>query len=64
MTFTTLRAQSEWLAKRKGELGISGYGYVAVNPGSRRTPAKRALLATLALIAGRSRRALGFRARY
>jgi hypothetical protein len=44
MTYTTIQEQSEFLARRKAELGITGTDYVQANPGGRRTPEKRALL--------------------
>ena len=47
MTRTTLEQKSAQLAQRKKELGIQGRDYVAVNSGTRRTPAKRELLRTI-----------------
>lgn len=44
MRKTTLERQSEWIARRKKELGIEGGNYVARNPGTRRTDSKKALL--------------------
>lgn len=63
MKRVTLNQQSAWLAKRKRELGLSGRGYVPANSGTRRTPAKRALLDKLAEIGRISKRALRFVAR-
>ncbi len=44
MRKTTLKQQSDWIARRKKELGIEGTDYVARNPGTRRTASKKALL--------------------
>ena len=44
MKRTTLKQQSEWVARRKAELGLTGNDYVAVNAGGRRTESKKALL--------------------
>ena len=63
MNRITLEQQSAWLAKRKRELGLSGRDYVPVNSGTRRTPAKQALLDKLAEIGRTSKRALRFLSR-
>jgi hypothetical protein len=44
MIRTSLAKKDRFLARRKAELGIVGQNYVAVNSGTRRTPAKRELL--------------------
>jgi len=64
MTKTTLKAQSQWLAKRKLELGVSGTGYVPSNDGGRRSPSKRSLLAKLRKAAQESPVALKFKAKF
>ncbi len=64
MTSTTLKAQNQWLAKRKLELGLSGTGYVPSNDGQRRSPSKRALLAKLRKAAQGSPVALKFKAKF
>ena len=60
----TLEQKSAWLAKRKKQLGLGGMDYVPVNPGTRRTPGKRLLLAKLAEVGRKSRRALRFTAKF
>ena len=47
---TTIEEKERSLARRKAELGIKGTRYVAVNSGSRRTEAKRALLGEIAWV--------------
>ena len=64
MIVTSLNRQSEWLAKRKKERGLSGRGYVPANSGARRSPEKRALLALLAQLRQRSAKALRFTANF
>jgi hypothetical protein len=44
MTFTTIQEQSDRIARRKAEPGLTGRDYAQVNDGDRRTPEKRALL--------------------
>jgi hypothetical protein len=44
MIVTSLEKQAAHLEQRKAELGYSGFDFVAVNPGGRRTPEKQALL--------------------
>lgn len=43
----SLEEKARFIAKRKEELGIIGYDYVAPNSGSRRTPEKIELLRTI-----------------
>jgi len=62
MTRTTLKAQSDWLAMRKQQLGLVGDGYVLPNAGGRRTREKRSLLSTLRNVAAGNPRALRFKA--
>jgi hypothetical protein len=57
----TLKAQSDWLAKRKAELGLTGIDYLPVNPGGRRSSEKRALLRKLRSLAADNPRALRFK---
>lgn len=40
----TLEQQSDWISRRKTELGLSGHDYVSPNSGARRTASKKALL--------------------
>jgi len=47
MTKITLEEKARLLAQRKAELGLEGQDYVPVNPGKRRTAAKRQLLRTI-----------------
>jgi hypothetical protein len=63
MNRKTLKAQSEWLAKRKIELGLTGKDYVPANPGGKRTPGKQSMLRKLEAIRAGSPRALGFKAK-
>jgi hypothetical protein len=44
MRRVSLEEQAKLLEKRKLALGFAGTGYVALNPGLRRTESKRALL--------------------
>jgi hypothetical protein len=63
MNRTTLKAQSEWIAKRKAELGLTGKDYGSANPGGRRTPEKQVMLRKLEALRAGNPRALGFRAK-
>jgi hypothetical protein len=65
MIRTTLKEKERSLAQRKAELGIEGTSYVAANPGTLRTEAKRELLRVIDLeaqargVAPRFRAAIG-----
>ena len=63
MKRTTLKAQSEWLAKRKAELGLTGRDYVSANPGGRRTREKQAMLRRLEALRVGNPRAFDFKAK-
>ena len=63
MKRTTLKAQSEWLAKRKTELGLTGKDYVPANPGGKRTPEKQSMLRELEALRAGNPRAFGFKAK-
>jgi hypothetical protein len=64
MKLITLQAQSDWLKRRKAELGYSGNEFVSPNSGARRTAEKRALLRKLADLRQTSEKALKFTANF
>ena len=64
MKLVTLKAQSDWLEKRKAELGYAGNAFVMLNSGRRRSASKRALLRKLARLRAANPNALQFDAKF